>query len=188
LSVRKGSKRPKKRIGGDDDRVAFGLGAPGVMSLAQRSSVARTPSNFVCCADVCSGPLDFAAVIWEVHMADVTKLTSGTLIAAEKVEGTNVYNLQDEKLGTVDDIMIDKVSGRVIYALMSFGGFLGIGEKYHPLPWSTLKYDERKGGYVVNLDKKMLENAPTYDMNSDFNWSADYGRQVDKYYNVPTYW
>jgi sporulation protein YlmC with PRC-barrel domain len=121
-------------------------------------------------------------------MADVTKITSGTLIAAEKVEGTDVYNLQGEKLGTVDDIMIDKVSGKAIYALMSFGGFLGIGEKYHPLPWSTLKYDERKGGYIVNLDKRMLENAPTYDMDEDFRWTPDYGRQVDKYYNAPTYW
>ena len=122
-------------------------------------------------------------------MADeMTKITSGTLIAAEKVEGTDVYNLQGEKLGTVDDIMIDKVSGKAIYALMSFGGFLGIGQKYHPLPWSTLKYDETKGGYVVNLDKRMLENAPTYDMDEDFRWTPDYGRQVDKYYNAPTYW
>jgi sporulation protein YlmC with PRC-barrel domain len=119
---------------------------------------------------------------------DITKITSGTLIAAEKVEGTNVYNLQGEKLGSVDDIMIDKISGRAIYALMSFGGFLGIGEKYHPLPWSALKYDERQGGYVVNLDKKMLEDAPTYGMDEDFRWTADYGRRVDKYYNAPTSW
>jgi sporulation protein YlmC with PRC-barrel domain len=122
-------------------------------------------------------------------MADITKITSGTLIAAEKVEGTSVYNPRGDKLGTVDDIMIDKVSGKAIYAVMSFGGFLGIGEKYHPLPWSTLKYDETKGGYVVNLDKKVLENAPTYDMDDDdFRWTPDYGRQVDKYYNAPTYW
>jgi hypothetical protein len=71
---------------------------------------------------------------------------------------------------------------------MSFGGFLGIGEKYHPLPWSTLNYDESKGGYVVNLDKKMLERAPTYDMDEDFHWTPDYGRQVDRYYSAPTYW
>ena len=121
-------------------------------------------------------------------MADATKITSGSLIAAEKVEGTNVYNLQGDKLGTVDDIMIDKVSGRAIYAVMSFGGFLGIGEKSHPLPWSTLKYDESKGGYVVNLDKKMLEKAPMYDRTGDFVWTPDYGREVDKYYTAPTYW
>jgi sporulation protein YlmC with PRC-barrel domain len=122
-------------------------------------------------------------------MADeMTKITSGSLIAAEKVEGTDVYNLQGEKLGTVDDIMIDKVSGRAIYAIMSFGGFLGMGEKYHPLPWSTLKYDESKGGYVVNLDKQMLEGAPTYDMRDEFEWTPDYGRRVDDYYKAPSYW
>lgn len=60
--------------------------------------------------------------------------------------------------------MIDKVSGKGIYPIMSFGGLLGIGDWYHPLPWSTLKYDESKGGYVVNLDKKMLEGAPTHGM------------------------
>src|SRR3979490_1247129 len=101
----------------------------------------------------------------ETVMADeMTKITSGTLIAAEKVEGTDVYNLQGEKLGTVDDIMIDKVSGKAIYALMSFGGFLGIGQKYHPLPWSTLKDDGSKGGYIVTLDTRMLEKAPPYHM------------------------
>jgi len=121
-------------------------------------------------------------------MADETKITSGSLIAAEKVEGTNVFNLQGEKLGTVGHIMIDKVSGKAIYALMSFGGFLGIGHKHHPLPWSTLKYDKAKEGYVVNLDKKMLEGAPSHDARDDFTWTADYGRQVDKYYGAPTYW
>ena len=120
--------------------------------------------------------------------SEETKITSGSLIASEKVEGTDVYNMQGEKLGTVDDIMLDKVSGKAIYAIMSFGGFLGIGEKYHPLPWSTLKYDESKGGYVVNLDKQVLEAAPSYGMNEDFRWTADYGRQVDKYYNAPSYW
>jgi uncharacterized protein YrrD len=120
--------------------------------------------------------------------AEVTKITSGGLIAAKKVLETDVYNPRGEKLGTVEDIMIDKVSGKAAYAIMSFGGFLGIGEKYHPLPWSTLTYDESKGGYVVNLDKKMLENAPSYDMDEDFLWTPEYGRQVDKYYNAPTYW
>ena len=121
-------------------------------------------------------------------MADVTKITTGSLIAAEKVNGTNVYNMDGDKLGTVDDIMIDKISGKAIYAVMSFGGFLGIGEKQHPLPWSSLTYDEAKEGYVVNLDKKMLENAPTLDPDHDFEWTPDYGRRVDKYYGAPTYW
>ena len=121
-------------------------------------------------------------------MSEVTSITAGNLIAAEKVNGTNVYNLAGDVLGSVDDIMIDKVSGRAIYAVMSFGGFLGMGEKYHPLPWATLKYDARKGGYVVNLDKKQLEGAPNYDGSAAFEWTSDYGRKVDSYYNVPTYW
>ncbi|MBI2736363.1 MAG: PRC-barrel domain-containing protein [Rhodospirillales bacterium] len=114
-------------------------------------------------------------------MADITKITPNTLINAERVEGTSVYNAQGDKLGSIDDIMLDKVSGKAIYAIMSFGGFLGIGEKYHPIPWSALNYDESKGGYVVNLDKQMLERAPTYDMDEDFLWTPDYGRQVDRY-------
>ena len=105
-----------------------------------------------------------------------------------KVNGTSVYNTAGDKLGSIDDIMLDKNSGRAIYAVMSFGGFLGMGEKFHPLPWSTLKYDETKSGYVVNLDKKLLQDAPNYDRNAKFEWTPDYGRKVDSYYKTPTYW
>ena len=122
-------------------------------------------------------------------MADITKITSGTLIAAEKVEGTDVYNLQGEKLGTVDDIMIDKVSGKAIYALMSFGGFLGIGEKYHPLPWSVLKYDTNLGGYVVDLDKQKLEAAPAYPEDKEPSWGdRAYEAKIHDYCGVGPYW
>jgi hypothetical protein len=121
-------------------------------------------------------------------MADVMEITTGSLIAASKVNGTNVYNPAGEKLGTIEDIMLNKVSGRAIYAIMSFGGFLGLGEKYHPLPWPTLKYDTSKGGYVVNLDKSYLENAPSYDSDAPFEWTPEYGRRVDEYYKVPTAW
>lgn len=121
-------------------------------------------------------------------MTEDTSITTGNLIAADKVEGTNVYNTAGEKLGSVDDIMIDKVSGRAIYAVMSFGGFLGMGERHHPLPWATLNYDEAKGGYVVDLDKDMLVGAPTYSTGSDFEWTPDYGRSVDDYYKAPSYW
>src|ERR1700676_4532227 len=123
-----------------------------------------------------------------VNMSEATSITTGTLIAADKVKGTDVYNLAGDKLGSVEDIMIDKVSGGAIYAVMSFGGFLGMGESYHPLPWATLQYDVQKGGYVVNLDKKKLEGAPNYDPSSGFEWTPDYGRKVDHYYSVPSYW
>jgi len=120
-------------------------------------------------------------------MADETKITDGSLIPSEKVNGTNVYNRRGDKLGYVEDIMIDKVSGRACYAVMSFGGFLGIGDKHWPLPWSALDYDTSKDGFVVDLDKKKLENAPSYDR-ADFRWTLDYGRTVDRYYNAPSYW
>ena len=84
--------------------------------------------------------------------------------------------------------MIDKISGKAIYAVMAFGGFLGLGEKQHPLPWSSLTYDEGKGGYVVNLDKRKLEDAPTLDPDEAFQWTPDYGRRIDMYYGAPSYW
>ena len=87
---------------------------------------------------------------------------TGSLIAASKVNGTSVYNSQGESLGSIYDVMIDKRSGEVAYALMLFGGFLGMGKDYHPLPWSMLTYDTEQGGYVVNLDKDSLEGAPRY--------------------------
>jgi sporulation protein YlmC with PRC-barrel domain len=121
-------------------------------------------------------------------MSNMTQITTGNLIAADKVTGTNVYNNAGDKLGEVIDIMIDKASGRAIYAIMSFGGFLGIGEKYHPLPWATLKYDKAKGAYIVNLNKQQLIDAPFYGKDDAFDWTPAYGRKVDDFYKVPTYW
>ncbi len=121
-------------------------------------------------------------------MTDITKITDATLIAADKVKGADVYNLEGDKLGKIEDTMIDKISGRAIYAVLSFGGFLGIGDDYYPLPWSTLKYDTSKGGYVVNLDKERLKTAPSYKANTDFKWTPDYGKSVDTYYNAPMMW
>jgi sporulation protein YlmC with PRC-barrel domain len=95
---------------------------------------------------------------------------TGKLISADKVEGTNVYNTLGDTLGAIHDLMIDKATGKVAYALMSFGGFLGIGNQYHSLPWSLLKYDTNLGGYVINLDKRRLEGAPAYDVGTEPAW------------------
>jgi hypothetical protein len=72
-----------------------------------------------------------------------------------------------DKLGSVYNFMVDKRSGKVEYAVMSFGGFLGIGDSYHPLPWESLDYDTRMGGYVVDIDRSRLEGAPTYRSDED---------------------
>ena len=107
------------------------------------------------------------------------------LIASNKVEGTEVYNRQGEHLGEVHNFMVDKFTGQVAYAVMSFGGFLGMGEKYHPLPWSVLDYDESQGGYVVDMDKAMLQAAPTYGRDEDAWADPTFGRRVSDYYDVP---
>jgi PRC-barrel domain protein len=111
------------------------------------------------------------------------------LIGSDKVEGTSVYNAKDEKLGTIERVMIDKISGHVAYAVMSFGGFLGIGDRHHPLPWAVLRYDPDKGGYIVNLDRETLEGAPTVaagDTRFDWNDRA-WNRRVHDYYKTPLY-
>ena len=110
------------------------------------------------------------------------------LIASNKVEGTVVYNRQGERLGTVYNFMVDKRSGQVAYAVMSFGGFLGMGESYHPLPWKVLTYDTGKGGYVVDLDKDRLKGAPSYTASQSPTWNRAYGSQIDSYYGTPSSW
>jgi hypothetical protein len=73
-----------------------------------------------------------------------------SLIGSDKVEGTAVYGRDENKIGIVQRVMIDKISGKVAYAVMSFGGFLGIGEDYYPMPWASLKYDTNLGGYRLD--------------------------------------
>lgn len=110
------------------------------------------------------------------------------LIASNKVEGTAVYNRQGERLGTVYNFMVDKRSGQVRYAVMSFGGLFGMGGSYHPLPWNVLTYDIDKGGYVVDLDKQMLEKAPSYRAGEEPTYDRDYGRRINDYWGVsPNY-
>ena len=105
------------------------------------------------------------------------------LISSNKVEGTAVFNRQGERLGAIYNFMVDKRSGQVEYAVLSFGGFLGIGENYYPLPWKKLTYDTSLGGYVVDLDKNRLQNAPSFAANDNPNWrDPDYGRRIDDFY------
>jgi len=108
---------------------------------------------------------------------------TGSLIAASKVNGTSVYNQAGESLGSIHDVMIEKHSGQVSYAVLSFGGFLGMGAKYHPLPWNQLTYSEQHQGYVLNLDKRQLEGAPAYEPSETPDWNASgYRTRIDDYY------
>ena len=107
------------------------------------------------------------------------------LISADKVQGTSVYNRGGDSLGSIYGLMIDKISGQVAYAVMSFGGFLGIGERYHPLPWGALTYDTSRGGYVVDLTREQLEGAPSYASGEEPWDRPGYGRTVNDYYGLP---
>ena len=105
------------------------------------------------------------------------------LISSTKVEGTAVYNRQGERLGTVASFMVDKRSGQVAYAVMSFGGFLGIGASCHPLPWHVLTYDTGRGGYVVDLDQERLRAAPSFMEGDSPNWGdRSWAGGIDAYY------
>ena len=106
------------------------------------------------------------------------------VISSDRVEGTAVYSEAGDKLGSIDDLMIDKRSGQVRYAVLEFGGFLGMGADRYPLPWDALRYDTEKDGYVVPLDKARLKNAPRYPQDEAPDYTADYGQRVHKYYGV----
>jgi len=110
--------------------------------------------------------------------------TSGYVISSNKVEGTAVYNGSGDKLGSIDDLMIDKRSGHVRYAVLEFGGFLGMGTDRYPIPWDYLRYDTEKDGYVipVDVDKRKLENAPRYRDEAVPVYDNDFGRRIDSYY------
>jgi PRC-barrel domain len=112
-----------------------------------------------------------------------------SLIGSDKVEGTPVYRSNGDKVGTIERIMIDKLSGKVAYAVMSFGGFLGIGEDYYPLPWSLLTYNTRLDGYEVNISEQQLKGAPKYSKHENWDWSdSERGRRVYDYYQATPYW
>jgi len=113
-----------------------------------------------------------------------TTTKSSPVISAKRVTGTPVYNISGDRLGEIDDLMIEKRSGEVVYAIMSFGGFLGIGEKYHPLPWQVLQYDTASNGYV-QLDKESLKKAPYFSRDEISDSDLAWRERVFGYYSTP---
>jgi len=109
---------------------------------------------------------------------------SNRLISSDKVDGTVVYSRDGERLGSVKSFMVDKRSGKAEYAVLQFGGLFGIGSDYYPIPWEMLAYDVDRGGYVVDIAKERLEQAPRYATEQDQNYDELYGRQVSGYWGV----
>jgi sporulation protein YlmC with PRC-barrel domain len=110
----------------------------------------------------------------------------GNLIGSDKVEGTAVYGPDSTKIGTIERVMIDKQNGKVSYAVLGFGGFLGLGNDHYPLPWQSLKYDTGLGGYVTGVTESQLRGAPKYSDDREWNWGdVTSNRAVNDYYGVP---
>jgi hypothetical protein len=124
-----------------------------------------------------------------IENTTLDKRETFALIGSDKVEGTAVYRSNGEKVGAIDRVMIDKVSGKVAYAIMSFGGFLGIGEDYYPLPWSLLTYNPRLEGYEVNVTEQQLRGAPKYSQHETWDWTdRNRAQNVYQYYGLTPYW
>jgi sporulation protein YlmC with PRC-barrel domain len=109
-----------------------------------------------------------------------------SLISSEDVRGTAVYGSDGSHIGDVDHLMIDKASGHVNYAVISFGGFLGLGHSHYPLPWKVLTYSTELGGYRTNITENQLRDAPEF---SDDAWqSRDWEESIHTHYNIRPYW
>ena len=109
-------------------------------------------------------------------------------IRASKVIGSSVFNMTGEKIGKVEDVVLDKTSSNILFAVIGFGGVLGMNEKFHPLPWSTLDYEKQKEGYVVNVTKEQLEAAPSDAIDQLTRGDAQMRNDVYDYYKAPRYW
>ena len=110
------------------------------------------------------------------------------LMGADTLIGNDVYNHKDEDLGDIKEIMLDVATGKIAYAVLSFGGFLTLGEKLFAVPWSALTLDTEEKRFVLNVDKERLENAPGFDKD---NWpnmaDASWAKEIHSYYGTKSY-
>lgn len=121
---------------------------------------------------------------------DASVRETAHLISSDKVEGTAVRRSGGDKIGTIEHVMLDKHSGRIAYAAMSFGGFLGMGSEYRALPWSALRYNDQLDAYELNVSDEQLQNAPV--AGEDFFETGRADRQwedsIHSHYRVAPYW
>ena len=117
------------------------------------------------------------------------EMTGKPLIESDRVEGTTVYDPNGNNIGSIKRLMIEKISGKVTYAVMSFGGFLGLGEDEHTIPWSKLNYDTRLGGYRTDITDEQLRGAPTFYRDPEYDWTdRERERELHNYWRTPGYW
>jgi sporulation protein YlmC with PRC-barrel domain len=112
-----------------------------------------------------------------------------TAIRAGKVIGTQVYDASGNRIGEIEDVMLEKTSNNIMFAVVGFGGFLGMGEKYHPVPWSELHYDEKRDGYTVSFTRDQLEKAPADSLDAlSREDGRSYRDRAFDYYRSERYW
>ncbi len=113
-------------------------------------------------------------------------MTTAALVSSADVNGTEVYNRDGTRIGSIDHVMIDKQSGKVAYAVIGFGGFLGIGEDHHPIPWAKLHYDTARNAYLADITEQEVKAAPMRHENwpSDRDWEL----RMHQHYRAPNYW
>jgi PRC-barrel domain len=117
------------------------------------------------------------------------EMTGKPLIESDRVEGTNVYDPRGNRIGSIKRLMVEKISGQVAYAVMSFGGFLGIGEDEHTIPWNKLNYDIGLGGYRTDITEQQLRGAPSFYRDRNYDWSdRARERELHDYWGAPYYW
>lgn len=121
-------------------------------------------------------------------MQDISERTDSpsALVSSSDVVGTAVFSRDGDHIGSIDHVMIDKVSGKIAYAVMSFGGVLGIGEEHYPVPWGALSYDVSQGGFVTDITEEQLQGAPS--RKTDWTTDRDWERATYDHYGVPFYW
>jgi PRC-barrel domain len=116
-------------------------------------------------------------------------MTGRPLIESDRVEGTAVYDPSGNKIGSIRRLMIEKISGTVAYAVMSFGGFLGFGEEDHTIPWKKLDYDTSLAGYRTDITEQQLRGAPSFYRDQDYDWAdRKRERELHDYWRAPYYW
>jgi PRC-barrel domain len=115
-------------------------------------------------------------------------MTGKPLIESDRVEGTTVYDPQGNEIGSIKRLMIEKISGRVAYAVMSFGGSLGMGTEEHAILWNKLPYDTSLGGYRTDITEQQLRGAPAFSRDRNFYWNdRSREQELHDYYGVRYY-
>ena len=122
-------------------------------------------------------------------MPQVSATSTKPLIESDRVEGTSVHGSDRQYIGIIERLLIEKVSGHVVYAVVDFSGHLGFGKERHAIPWSKLSYDKMLGGYLADVSASEIQGAPDITREEDYNrLDRDAEETLHAYFRIPPYW